>query len=73
MIQTLYEPFHQWLDCGLVYILSALHFYDVSGYTLINLRKIIKEGVLADVPSVHRMTIARTQLASQLCALRWTF
>ena len=34
-----------------------LHF--VCGYTPINLGKIIKEGVLADVPSIHRMTIDR--------------
>jgi len=27
--------------------------------TLINLGKIIKEGVLADVPSIHRMMIDR--------------
>ncbi|MBQ8279113.1 MAG: hypothetical protein IJZ23_04670 [Roseburia sp.] len=30
---------------------------NVCGYTPINLGKIIKEGVLADVPSIHRMTI----------------
>ena len=32
---------------------------DKSGYTPINLGKIIKEGVLADVPSIHRITIDR--------------
>ena len=32
---------------------------NVCGYTPINLGKIIKEGVLADVPSIHRMTIER--------------
>ncbi len=32
---------------------------NVCGYTPINLGKIIKEGVLADVPSIHRMTIDR--------------
>ena len=32
---------------------------NVCGYTPINLGKIIKEGVLADVPSIHRMTINR--------------
>ena len=31
----------------------------VCGYTPINLGKIIKEGVLANVPSIHRMTIDR--------------
>ncbi len=31
----------------------------VCGYMLINLGTIIKEGVLADVPSIHRMTIDR--------------
>jgi hypothetical protein len=30
---------------------------NVCGYTPINLGKMIKEGVLADVPSIHRMTI----------------
>ena len=32
---------------------------NVCGYTPINLGKIIKDGVLADVPSIHRMTIDR--------------
>ena len=32
---------------------------NVCGYTPINLGKIIREGVLADVPSIHRMTIDR--------------
>lgn len=32
---------------------------NVCGYTPINLGKIIKEGVLVDVPSIHRMTIDR--------------
>ena len=32
---------------------------NACGYTPINLGKIIKEGVLADVPSIHRMTIDR--------------
>ena len=32
---------------------------NVCGYTPINLGKIIKEGVLADVPSLHRMPIDR--------------
>ena len=32
---------------------------NVCGYTPINHGKIIKEGMLADVPSVHRMTIDR--------------
>ena len=32
---------------------------NVCGYTPIKLEKIIKEGVLADVPSIHRMTIDR--------------
>ena len=32
---------------------------NVCVYTPINLGKIIKEGVLADVPSIHRMTIDR--------------
>ena len=32
---------------------------NVCGYTPINLGKIIKEGVLADVPSIHRITIDR--------------
>jgi len=32
---------------------------NVYGYTPINLGKIIKDGVLADVPSIHRMTIDR--------------
>ena len=32
---------------------------NVCGYTPINLGKIIKEGVLADVPDIHRMTIDR--------------
>ena len=30
---------------------------NLCGYTPINLGKIIKEGVIADVPSIHRMTI----------------
>ena len=30
---------------------------NVCGYTPLNLGKIIKDGVLADVPSIHRMTI----------------
>jgi len=30
---------------------------NVCGYTPINLGKIIKEGVLADVSSIHHMTI----------------
>ena len=32
---------------------------NVCGYTPINLGKIIKEGVLSDIPSIHRMTIDR--------------
>lgn len=32
---------------------------NVCGYTPINLGKIIKEGVLADVTSIHRVTIDR--------------
>lgn len=32
---------------------------NVCGYTPINIGKIIKEGVLADVSSIHRMTIDR--------------
>lgn len=32
---------------------------NVCGYTPLNLGKIIREGVLADVPSIHRMTIVR--------------
>ena len=32
---------------------------NVCGYIPINLGKIIKEGVLADVPSIHRMTVDR--------------
>ena len=32
---------------------------NVCGYTPLNLGKIIREGVLADVPSIHRMTIDR--------------
>ena len=32
---------------------------NVCGYTPINLGKIIKDGVLTDVPSIHRMTIDR--------------
>ena len=32
---------------------------NVCGYAPINLGKIIKEGVLADVPGIHRMTIDR--------------
>ena len=35
---------------------------NVCGYTPINLGKIIKEGVLADVPSIHRMTIDRQEV-----------
>ena len=32
---------------------------NVCGYTPINLGKIIKEGILADIPSIHRITIDR--------------
>ena len=32
---------------------------NVCGYTPLNLGKIIKEGVLADIPSIHRVTIDR--------------
>ena len=32
---------------------------NVCGYTPLNLGKIIKEGVLSDIPSIHRMTIDR--------------
>lgn len=32
---------------------------NVCGYISMNLGKIIKEGVLSDVPSIHRMTIDR--------------
>ena len=32
---------------------------NICGYTPINLGKIIKEGALTDVPSIHRMTIDR--------------
>lgn len=32
---------------------------NVCGYTPVNLGKLIKEGVLSDVPSIHRMTIDR--------------
>lgn len=32
---------------------------NVCGYAPINLGKIIKEGVLSDIPSIHRMTIDR--------------
>ena len=32
---------------------------NVCGYTPINLEKIIKEGILADIPSIHRVTIDR--------------
>lgn len=32
---------------------------NVCGYTPINLGKIIKEGILADIPSIHRVTIDR--------------
>ena len=38
---------------------NGLSAVNVCGYTPINLGKIIKEGVLADVPSIHRMTIDR--------------
>ena len=31
----------------------------VLGYTPINLGKNIKDGVFADIPSIHRMTIDR--------------
>ncbi len=30
---------------------------NVCGYTPLNLGKVIKEGVLSDIPSIHRMTI----------------
>ncbi len=30
---------------------------NVCGYTPLNLGKIIKEGILSDIPSIHRMTI----------------
>ena len=46
------EPYKE----GCKYINLAAN---VCGYTPINLGKIIKEGVLADVPSIHRMTIDR--------------
>ncbi len=32
---------------------------NVCGYTPINLGKFIKDGILSDIPSIHRMTIDR--------------
>ena len=32
---------------------------NVCGYTPLNLGKLIKEGILAEIPSIHRMTIDR--------------
>ena len=32
---------------------------NVCGYTPVSLGKIIKDGILSDVPSIHRMTIDR--------------
>ena len=32
---------------------------NVCGYTPLNLGKMIKEGLLAEIPSIHRMTIDR--------------
>ena len=47
---------------------------NVCGYTPINLGKIIKEGILADIPSIHRMTIdgavARKKAAKEEAAKR---
>ena len=38
---------------------KLIHICEVCGYTPINLGKNIKEGVLSDVPSIHRMAIDR--------------
>lgn len=32
---------------------------NVCGYTPVNLGKLIKQGILSDIPSIHRMTIDR--------------
>ena len=45
---------------------------NVCGYTPINLGKIIKEGVLADVPSIHRMTIDRQVERGKKNDIDWT-
>lgn len=39
---------------------------NVCGYTPINLGKILKEGILADIPSIHRITIDNAIRRKQL-------
>lgn len=38
---------------------------NVCGYTPLNLGKAIKEGVLAEIPSIHRMTVDRAIVKKQ--------
>ena len=53
MIPTLYEPFRHWSEGGKYINLAA----NVCGYTPFNLGKAIKDGVLADIDSIHRFAI----------------
>lgn len=39
---------------------------NVCGYTPLNLGKMIKEGVLSDIPSIHRVTIDNATKRKQL-------
>jgi hypothetical protein len=44
---------------------------NVCGYTPINLGKIIKEGILSDIDSIHRQTIDRAVEKKQKREAEW--
>ena len=52
-------PYHE----GCKHIILAAN---VCGYTPVNIGKIIKDGVLADIESIHRMTIDRAVEKKQM-------
>ena len=39
---------------------------NVCGYTPLNLGKIIKDGILSDIPSIHRITIDGATMRKKL-------
>jgi calcineurin-like phosphoesterase family protein len=58
------EPYHE----GCKHINLAAN---VCGYTPINLGKIIKEGILSDIDSIHRQTIDRAVEKKQKREAEW--
>ena len=67
MIPTLYEPFRHWSEGGSVYILSDFSIINgivMKNDTFVCLGDVgnpeyIKEGVIANISSIHRITIDR--------------